>query len=296
MRHYFHYIFILFAVACLFFSCGASEGSDFNSGFGAQSLYQNEVNPTYVQSIQASSTANVSFDASLEEIFHMLTDDGWGRAYPTVFGRSPGTEMMDCMDTARGGQFLTTPSSYPDGAWYTYEDTGCDYNCMGSEYIYWSMSSMLGAQDNVNRAALIQAEWQLSTRAEVIASDNCMATIIQNETYKLPNLAPDHLPDGTYDGFTIEVSSTLPSFVPTRMRTQVTKAVYVFDIPIIASSGVSNNILIHAGKVMAKYLDRNEDGTADNADVVSQLVSSQATVLLALTEEEFSEITGEGDD
>jgi len=48
-----------------------------------QGLYAEETIPN----------ANVQnrFDASLEEVLHMVTDVGWAGAYPEVFGREPGT-------------------------------------------------------------------------------------------------------------------------------------------------------------------------------------------------------------
>ena len=65
------------------------------------------------------------------------------------------------MDIARGGQWLNVPSSYPDEAWYHYDDESCDYACMITEYFYWSLTSLLGAQRN--RYDEISHEWELHT-------------------------------------------------------------------------------------------------------------------------------------
>ena len=52
----------------------------------------------------------VSHDASIEEIFHLITQYGYSVAYPTVFEESNTSisAMALAMDTARGGRQLTT--------------------------------------------------------------------------------------------------------------------------------------------------------------------------------------------
>ena len=53
------------------------------------------------------------FDATLEEVLHLITFVGFQGAYPDVFGERPGTELAKAMDVARGGQFLEIPDQYP---------------------------------------------------------------------------------------------------------------------------------------------------------------------------------------
>jgi len=143
------------------------------------------------------------FDAALEEILHMVTDHGWAGAYPDVFGRVPGTEIANAMDKARGGQFMEVPDEYPEGAWYSYDDETCDYDCMGSEYIYWSLTSILGAQDYPGRLEQIGREWRLNTKELVMEKDPDVYAIMTNPEYNLPSV----LPDGKYAAkeFVIEV-------------------------------------------------------------------------------------------
>lgn len=142
------------------------------------------------------------FDASLEEVLHMVTDVGWGGAYPSVFGRAPGTEISNAMDLARGGRFGEVPDQYPEGAWYSYDDKSCDYDCMNSEYIYWALTSILGAQDYPGRLDQIGREWKLNTKAKVKERDPAVYAILTNPVYRLPRV----LPDGKYKGkaFVIE--------------------------------------------------------------------------------------------
>lgn len=132
------------------------------------------------------------FDAALEEVLHIITHAGYASAYPTIFGEQTGTSLADAMDIARGGQFTTIPNPYPSGAWYTYDDTTCEYSCMATEYIYWTLTSILGAQ--ANRLSEIDNEWRLNTNALVQSTDTAIYTLLTDPQYKFPTV----LPDGTY--------------------------------------------------------------------------------------------------
>lgn len=146
------------------------------------------------------------FDASLEEIFHLITDTGYEGVYPSVFGEFPGSELANLMDNARGGHFSNegtitedgyryasaVPSSYPSGAWYTYDDETCTYDCMNTEYIYWAMTSILGAQEEY--CSEIRHEWKLCTKEKVMNQDPGIYNLLTNPEYKLPS----SLPDGSY--------------------------------------------------------------------------------------------------
>jgi len=132
------------------------------------------------------------FDAALEEVWHIITHSGYASAYPSVFGEDAGTSLSNAMDIARGGNFTTIPNPYPNNAWYTYDDTTCEYNCMTTEYIYWAMSSILGAQEN--RLGEISQEWDLNTNALVQSTDPTVYGLLTDPQYKFPTV----LPDGTY--------------------------------------------------------------------------------------------------
>jgi hypothetical protein len=132
------------------------------------------------------------FDAALEEVWHLVTQSGYSKAYPDVFGESAGSSIANAMDIARGGQFKSIPSSYPPGAWYSYDDKTCLYDCQVAEYFYWSMLSILGAQEN--RLNEIQHEWKLFTKELVEAQDPLIYSLLTDPQYKFPTV----LPDGTY--------------------------------------------------------------------------------------------------
>ena len=136
------------------------------------------------------------FDASLEEIFHMITDNGLAVAYPETFGLEPGSELTDAMDKARGGRFDGPPDEYPEGAWYTYDDETCDYGCMAAEYIYWVYTSFIGAQDFPGRLDDIGHEWPLNTREKVEEGEPVLFEVLSRPEYSLATV----IPDGNYEG------------------------------------------------------------------------------------------------
>ena len=136
------------------------------------------------------------FDASLEEVLHLITHEGYAYAYPEVFGERPGTILGKCLDWARGGHFKRVPRRYPNGAWFTYDDRSCDYGCQCAEYLYWAVTSVLGAQDTPRRRRDIGQEWRLYNRELVEKRDPHIYKLITDPKYKLPS----RLPDGKYRG------------------------------------------------------------------------------------------------
>lgn len=140
------------------------------------------------------------FDGSLEEVLHLITHVGYSRVYPEVFGEKMDSSIADAMDLARGGRFETTPTTYPDNAWYTYDDETCDYSCMVTEYTYLALTSILGAQKD--RLEEIGNEWKLNTREKVEQQDPAIFAILTNPEYALAN----QIPNGNYTAieFTLE--------------------------------------------------------------------------------------------
>lgn len=152
-----------------------------------QDLGNDETVPNFV-----SQGKKGQFDATLEEIWHIISHAGYAYAYPDVFGEGIGTELSLAMDIARGGQFTDIPNSYPAEAWYAYDDETCTYDCQTTEYFYWALSSVLGAQ--ANRLDEIGHEWKLNTKALVESRDVAIYQLLTDRQYKLPTV----LPDGTY--------------------------------------------------------------------------------------------------
>ena len=151
-----------------------------------QDLYDEETIPN--------GAAQGKFDASLEELLHIVTHAGYAYAYPDVFGEREGSEVAKALDQARGGHFLEVPDQYPEGAWFTYDDETCDYGCQITEYIYWALTSILGAQDFPGRYEFIKNEWRLNTREKVEEGDPTIYKLLTDPQYAFPT----KLPDGTY--------------------------------------------------------------------------------------------------
>jgi hypothetical protein len=132
-------------------------------------------------------------DACLEEILHTINVCGHVEIYPGVFAIvTPGaSQLCQAMDIARGGQFLGVPGSYPEDAWYHYNDVTCDYQCMAIEYLYWCIATDMGVLNTPEICAAIEEEWELCSPELFENIDEMMHSIVNNAAYKLPQLAPN---------------------------------------------------------------------------------------------------------
>jgi len=134
------------------------------------------------------------FDASLEEVLHLITQHGYAEVYPNIFGENKDSEIAKAMDMARGGYFKNVPNSYPSNAWYTYDDKTCDYSCQITEYTYWALTSIIGGQNYPGRLDEIKQEWRLNTKEKVKNSDPIVFSLMTDPQFSLPT----NIPDGKY--------------------------------------------------------------------------------------------------
>ncbi|HIF48856.1 MAG TPA: hypothetical protein EYQ68_03005 [Cytophagales bacterium] len=134
------------------------------------------------------------FDATLEEILHIITQHGYAEAYPDKFSERKDSKIANAMDIARGGYFKNVPDEYPSSAWYFYYDSTCDYACQITEYMYWTITSILGAQEYPGRLDEIKNEWRLNTKDKVENTDIATYELLTNPEYKFPT----NLPNGKY--------------------------------------------------------------------------------------------------
>ena len=153
-------------------------------GRALQDLYAEEIDPG----------SRRRFDATLEEVLHLVTFAGYCEAYPDQFGLEPGTDLTKAMDIARGGRFFEVPRKYPAGAWYTYDDETCDYGCMAVEYFYWGLTSVLGAQKDPDRLREIGHEWRANTKEKMRKTDRALYRLLTDKKFRMPT----KLPDGKY--------------------------------------------------------------------------------------------------
>merc|ERR1719239_796381 len=90
-----------------------------SAGFQPASVtYNNELLPSCAG---VAATDNCA-DATLEEVLHMVTAQGYMPAFPSTFSTEVNSNSLltAAMDVARGGKFTSIPASYPASAWYTY--------------------------------------------------------------------------------------------------------------------------------------------------------------------------------
>jgi hypothetical protein len=140
-----------------------------------QDLFGEEVNMSY--------PTNQEFDPSLEETLHLVTFGGYAPIYPSVWGEGHGTQMTNTMDAVIAG------------GWYHYDDPTCDYQCNATEYFYWSLTSILGAQNYPWRIPEIADEWELPTAKLMMQHNPAMVKMLQDPQWGLATV----LPDGSYN-------------------------------------------------------------------------------------------------
>ena len=140
-----------------------------------QPLFGFETNPGY--------PGNQWFDASLEECLHVVTWGGYSRVYPSVFGEFPGSQIGKAMDANIAGGY------------YHYDDPTCDYPCLVTEYHYWGLTSILGAQNYPWRIPEIIGEWELYNQKLVAKHDPALYALLIDPQWSFASV----LPDGSYE-------------------------------------------------------------------------------------------------
>ena len=94
-----------------------------------------------------------------------------------------------------GFQVLYGQETFPQGSSnQTGFDATCDYECMATEYFYWALTSILGAQSYPSRLQEISNEWELNTRDLVRNGNPDVFSLLTDPAWRLPTV----LPDGTY--------------------------------------------------------------------------------------------------
>ena len=73
-------------------------------------------------------------------------------------------------------------------------------------------------------------------------------------------------------------------------REWFSKTTSVFGIPIVVTGGTTDAKLLHAAHVLAQYIDNDEDGVPDHAEVLRELVSRGAFLAMAATDRKFEQL------
>lgn len=158
--------------------------NNYNGDGVAAVLWRNEMDP--------SQPGHWGSDATVEEILHTINYVGHRNIYPDAFEISPNSSLLTAaMDIARGGQFLSVPANYPANAWYHYDDTTCEYDCMAIEYLYWMIVSNMGILDDPQTCNGIANEWEPCSPDLLQTMDVLGYALITDPAYKLPQKAPD---------------------------------------------------------------------------------------------------------
>jgi len=147
-------------------------------------LFRNEIDPNQ--------PGYWGSDATVEEVLHTINSCGHVEVYPSLYALEPNSSYLTgAMDIARGGQFITMPNSYPDEAWYHYDDWTCEYDCMAMEYLYWCIVTYMGILSDAQTCAGISNEWEPCTPELFEATDTLMFNLVNDTENMLPQLAPD---------------------------------------------------------------------------------------------------------
>ena len=82
---------------------------------------------------------------------------------------------------------------------FHYSDPTCEYDCLVSEYEWWSLTTILGGQDGTGappgsgagpRCDDISNEWESCTKAQLMANDPTIVSIMTDPKYGLPTKLP----------------------------------------------------------------------------------------------------------
>lgn len=145
---------------------GKAFSGDFASGVEAQPTWESEMD----------ASVEPWFDASYEEVLHLINFAGHARAYPEVFGLERGSQLMEALDAADH---------------YHYNDPTCRRDCDAIEYLYWATTTRMGLQEDPQRCEWISDEWEVCTAEDLEATDPLIMGILINDAYPYPSVAPD---------------------------------------------------------------------------------------------------------
>jgi len=163
-------------------------------------------------------------DIAVEELFHKY-GKSLQHVYPTDFGLPDheagatwSSTLSDAMDRARGINRKVKPINgkwiYPKNAWYTYDDTSCEWGCQIDEYLWHIWGTNIGYYESLTRPPdrqknegkpggwcdNISGEWKLCSKEKLKEVDFTSYNLLNNKGYQLPT----RIPYGEYGGNKVE--------------------------------------------------------------------------------------------
>lgn len=171
-------------------------------------------------------------DIAVEELFHKY-GKAFQRVYPKDFGLPDyeahdtwSSTLSNAMDQARGIDRTVRPINgkwtYPENAWYTYDDTSCGWGCQIDEYFWHIWATNIGYYEMLTRPPgtpkenselggwcnNLHSEWKPCSKQDLKLMDSKAYLLINNKDYQLPTRIPFGEYGGnrvTYHGYEISV-------------------------------------------------------------------------------------------
>ena len=167
------------AVAAVFETFGEHETFDDRDGYDTARPFE------LITMMQEETNTPYGFDASLEEVLHLVTQWGFSVAYPDELGETGDTGLVRALEQAQ------------ETGDYYYDDPSCDARCQATEYFYWAITSNMGLQ--AQRCDEISREWALCDPQALRQRNPAFVELLENNEFRLPTVSPDgrYMPNGS---------------------------------------------------------------------------------------------------
>ena len=181
--------------ATLIMTIDFAELDDVLSEMGVDDIPEGVLQDQNAAETRPGGAANGVFDASFEEVLHLITHGRLCSCVSRGVRRNPGDFPGQCDGQGSRRAVHADSRSVPRRCLvFTYDDQTCDYGCMAAEYIYWGLTSLLGAQQFPGRLEQIDNEWRLNTPELFEEHDPDLFALLTEPEYALPT----RLPTGNY--------------------------------------------------------------------------------------------------
>lgn len=159
------------AVAAVFDTFAEYEGFGDRDGYDVARPYE------LITMRQEETNTPYGFDASLEEVLHLVTQWGFSPAFPDQLGESGDTGLVRALEEAQ------------DTGDYFYDEPSCDARCQATEYFYWAITSNMGLQEQ--RCEEISQEWALCDPERLVERNPAFIELLESTEFQLPTVSPD---------------------------------------------------------------------------------------------------------